>query len=328
MQNKELQLEDALLYRNPRAAIVLLNSDGDGQTLDRSTKIKLTYVRMISLSLDQLLELLETSLLIPYDLPDFLLTEMITKYIDSDLNVQNESKLLLKLKEIIEKNQESIGSKELIVGGKKIPPTTQNWIADYNSFYAVGGGDHDPLNQIKYINSSDNVRGLDEKSKIILIDILKLYDRSVSFTILWDSLEVSDNVGQLFEEKDITEFLPDLEEESSGASLNTQTTVNEPVAQNVQLGEPEPPFQNNTTLAPDTQQAKIDRNLQVGSDENEFKIPQQRDLDLSRQAKRGLVFDEPTNVDLTEVAKRREEELKKQRAIDEKLNALKQRKQK
>ncbi|HMR55105.1 MAG TPA: hypothetical protein PKD34_00735 [Candidatus Doudnabacteria bacterium] len=330
MQNNELQLDEALLYRNPRAAIALLNDTSN--ELDRPTQIKLTYVRMISLSLDQLLELLEDSLLIPYDLPDFLLTEMITKYIESDLNVKNESELLLKLKEIIEKNQESIGSKELNLAGKKVPPTTQNWISDYNAYYVTGNENHDPLNQIKYINSSENIKGLDEKSKAILLDILKLYDRSVSFTKLWNSIEVTDNVGQIFQETDITQFLPDLEEESSSPSPEQQLVTEEPalapaqVAQDIQ---PERVVQNNTpSVGVDTQQAKIDRNLYVDADSEDFKIPQLRDLDLSRQAKRGLVFDEPTNIDLTEVAKRREEELKKQKAIDEKLNALKQRKQK
>jgi hypothetical protein len=332
MTNDSIQLEEALLYKNPRAAIAVLHSTEEGKALDRSTQIKLTYVRMISLSLEKLIELLEDSLIIPYDLPDFLLSEMITKYIESDLNPVNESKLWLKLKEIIEKNQESIGAKELLVGGKKVPPTIQNWIADYNAFYGASGDEHDPLHQIKYINSSENFRALDEKSKTILLDILKLYDRSVAFTKLWNSLEVTDNMGQLFREIDIKELLPDLEEESSSPSSQLPPNTDTPTITPAQVVKPEQSesiVPNNTpTIGVDIGQAKIERNLDIGAGREDFKIPNLRDLDLSPQEKRGLVLDEPTNIDLTEVAKRREEELQRQKTIDEKLNALKQRKQK
>lgn len=56
-----------------------------------------------------------------------------------------------------------------------------------------------------------------------------------------------------------------------------------------------------------------------------FKIPLQGDLDLSTRQRSGLVFDQPTNIDLNEEGRLRAEEQRNQAAIQAKLEALKQR---
>ncbi|GEM_PF-2029378 len=309
--------------------------------IDQNLLMQLQYVRMNSLTPSRLLDLLRASVLACYSIPNSLLSEKLKEYLIQLDSVPEEIDFFEKFIKLLETDEELIANSKLVVKGQPFIPSIKNFIADFNSS-TNDFSNKDALVEIRYFSNSPYINSLPEERKFIARDIIKSYNYAKSSLQEWNSIpeiKSPEEKANILKNFDLYKAIPWLEEyleeeienESQTVAPKTIFQTSQPT-QSTQVTQPvqsQRVIRNNTPpVGTDTQQAKIDRNLQVGSDENEFKIPQQRDLDLSRQAKRGLVFDEPTNVDLTEVAKRREEELKKQRAIDEKLNALKQRKQK
>lgn len=282
------KLDEALVYLNPRAAMEVLNSaEQTGQPqLSREDSVKLRYVRMVSLPVEAVLDLMRESVLIAYTLPDFKLSELVERYVASSMDAEVEVDLMQGIIEILEHHQESLGSNNIEINGKPFPPTIENWIKDYNSFYG-DRGEHDALNQLKYLGSTPNLKGLPIEIKDVLLDILKLYDRANNLMLLWDNLEIPEQASQVVPPNAIEEFLPDLSEDSA-----------EP--------EPEKPEENDLSVPA-------------------FQIPLQKNLDLSTSQRSGLVFDQQTNVDFDAENQKRAEEKRNQLAIQDKLEALKKR---
>ena len=81
-----------------------------------------------------------------------------------------------KIKEALEGNQETLGNKNITLkAGANTLPTIANWIKNYTSSLPIGGrpGAYDLVN---YSNTSSNTRLLSAEEKIILREVLSIYD--------------------------------------------------------------------------------------------------------------------------------------------------------
>ncbi len=332
MTNDNLQLVESLTYLNAKAAVSLLNSIQKDPTIqfDDQTKTKLMYVRMMSLSEDQLIALLSKSMVTAYTLPGFNLSENIKSFVDQLLDQKREIEFDKRLVKVFQNHQENLPDSNI---------SLQNWIKDYEAFLGPNGG-HDPLTQISYANSSGNFKNLGDDQKLVLKDLLKIYDRAALMSRFWDNLQVPADKNELYKDYDLYTLIPDLEEDTI-ESIYQDTIENIPeevksldstlAGQSTQY--PAPPISksipkplSNVVNAP----APSMKSLAVPSP---YKVPLQKDLDLAAQPKKGLVFDLPTNIDLdketTARKKREEEKIQREKAqqlkIQVKLEDLKNR---
>lgn len=80
---------------------------------------------------------------------------------------------------LIESNEEVLGSSLILIANKeKAQPTVKNWLADYNSYAAFNNirnirGNYE---QIKYLNSSTNIKLLSKPQQALLFKVIELYD--------------------------------------------------------------------------------------------------------------------------------------------------------
>ncbi len=285
MNDYQLTIQEAISSLSVKSAVSVLSAASKGQvSLDRDTQLKLSYIRITSLSVNQIKQLMSSSVLTAYDLPDYSLSQRIEDTAEQFFDSLREIELYRSIIPILESNEETFGLTNIELNGVKVPATISNWLKDYSA-----ANQHDPLYQMKYINSSANSKQLSEEDRKVLMDIIKLYDKAVSMVAMYDAIELPD--GQFIpKDYDFSLLFPDMEEDD-GSSI--------------------------PTAAPATE-APIKLENRLASD---FKIPIAKDLDLKAMPKRGLVFDENTNIDMKQAA-----EQKKEAEIQAKLDELKKRK--
>jgi len=75
----------------------------------------------------------------------------------------------------IKKNQQKIGSKNIILSNKEVQPTIQNWIKDYE--YTSEPGIHSLVERNSYFIHSKNVRNLNPEERKQIKILLQFYDK-------------------------------------------------------------------------------------------------------------------------------------------------------
>jgi hypothetical protein len=339
IQDYEITLEEALKGLSARAAVEVLNyaRKNNNVNLDQKTILQLTYIRMISLSFDQLVELFNKSILTAYSIADFKLSDQVVKYADLLFNPTQEIEVYRKLAGILEKNQEQLGTKNILVGNQSLPPLISNWIKDYNS-----GTQHDALYQMKYINGSANVKTLSPEEHAILLDILKLYDKCISMVQMWDSLPVSEDQPIDSKEFRLSDYFPDMEEveefdvveNEEDAEPVTPAPIPKPIPKEPVIIERKHPVKIAASIDVPTPTQKIVIKPVVPKPKPQPPQPPQQHEEpftlgqpaaVKDREKRGLVFDQPTNIDLSKIEAEAKKQEQKQQDIANKLEELKKR---
>lgn len=295
-QNQIIKLQDILNTKDQYLAIKVLTAgvDETGQPLTNELKIQLSYIRMNSLSATQLASLMKQSLLLAYEIEGFDLAEQFEEYLAQYNFIPDEVELCKQVKNIISTNNEPVGGKEIVVSSKKGAPVISSWLSDYLSFASSKGLGSDALGLVKYFNDGENVKNLDPYQKFILQSIFKLYNFCDRNVLMWEMLP------EVVDPKDVPEQISELDINMAFSGIDEEDVTS--VAEG-----PLPP------IVPQKQERTV----------SDFKIPLAKDLDLKAQPRRGLVFDQGTNVDIDETIQKKQEE-----EIQAKLEDLKQRKKK
>lgn len=288
------QVAEAIQYHDNQLAwqILVQVAKQKNLTLPREDSLKLNYLRMNSLDSGKVLLLMQESILVAFTIPEFNLEQKIIDYVELLDYVPAQVDFVKKLRAILENHQELIGSTKIKIDDKMLQPSLANWILDFNR--SIQQSDRTVLNEIRYLNTFPNPKILDSEQREMLKMILRLYDRLVQYDELWE---------------DLPDTLPDSELKNFEEYINRK--FEEVDSENVILQ-----GNSNTPLSPIVPQ----RQERTVSD---FKIPLAKDLDLKAQPRRGLVFDQGTNVDIDETIQKKQEE-----EIQAKLEDLKQRKKK
>ena len=233
MPNFDFQttLNDALQYNSPHDAVRVLSyvKKNPSTSIDDETKAKLSYIRLSSLYPDQLLELMGRSLLVAYKIPGFLLSEKLLQYGDGLLDPAEEVSLYKKIVEIIEDSNEVFGSSSMTLSNKNSPVTIGSLIKEYDAFYTQNN-EHDALMQMKFINTSTNAKSMNPSDRAVFQDILKIYDRALSMSQFWDSLEVPKDQKELYKDYDLYQLIPDLVEDKELAEFAVAEPIQPPTA--------------------------------------------------------------------------------------------------
>jgi hypothetical protein len=185
---------------------------------------QLRYVRMNSLTVEQLLKLMSESILTAYAIPDFDLDFRLKDYLEQIDNVAEEIKFYNGLLKVLDVSEEVLGKDNITLKGIAVKPTIGNWLDDFSSFPT---GDHqkDALAEIEYLNKSSNIKTLTEPDRNILKNIIKMFDHAVQAIALYNSVEVPKSEHELYKDYDLYKLIPGLEgEEAESVTGNEDAT--------------------------------------------------------------------------------------------------------
>lgn len=306
----QAQIDEAIKYRDPvLARDVLIATAKDSQLkLPRPDYLHLNYLRMNSLDQDRVLNLIKESILAAYQIPGFDLEQKITDYFELLEYPPFQIDFVYKLKAVLDQHQEILGTQKITVNGKTASPTIANWILDYQTLSSTTS--KDALGELKYINNAPNLKGLTIPQRKVLQSIIRIYDRVAQLAELWEVIPEKLPPEQI---EEFRQWATKKLEEEYGTEIPEQGVSPVEVVNTQPAPKPEP----------------LPSIIEQPSAPNPYKIPLQKDLDLSTQPKKGLVFDMPTNIDLDQEAvarKKRDEEQAQLQKIQSKLEDLKKRK--
>mgnify|MGYP003441901133 FL=1 len=250
------QVADAIHHLDNQKAweILLMVSKQGGEGLPREDYLRLSYLRMNSLSVDQLTRILEESITVSFTIPDFDLKNKIIEYVELLDYAPAQVEFMQKFKSILEEHEELLGSANLILGNQELSPTIGNWISDFNHNKSVK--DRDVLAEMSYLNTAANTKLLDTAQRNILKALLSLYDLLVQYLAFWQ------NLPENIPESEWNDFEKYLDEKYTSEDLSpevdipsTQPDYAEMEPQEVFTPKPRPSAQpSNSSVTPNLQQ--------------------------------------------------------------------------
>ncbi len=224
------QVEEIFFTQDSSDAIKLIKSLKSEATLDESLQnlmVQLQFIRIASLTPDQLYKLLEEDMLIAYTIPEYFLSEKIEWYLDQTESLIDQVEIAKKLKRVIQDNEAIFSDGNIKVKGQSLPGSIKNWIADYDTYPTPSNGMKGALNEVEYLNKSSNVKLLDETQKNVLRDILNLYDDLISMIAKWDAVPVPSTEEEATKDFDLYRYIPgirdDLDEDEQLLKAVTQS---------------------------------------------------------------------------------------------------------
>jgi hypothetical protein len=280
------------------------------------------------LDVDKVLSLVKESVLVAYQIPEFDLDQRLADYFELLEFTDVQIDFLYKLKAILADHQELLGDQKITVNGKQVSPTIANWIVDYESM--INSESKDALGEMRYINTGANLKVLSVPQRKALQNILKMYDKISSLLELYEEIpeNIPDQEFGRFQDWATKKF----------EELNGPETI--PVAPLAAAAQPVPvqpksalkprvPFNAKSASSPAADLKTIPVVLDSTTPQPSNPIPLRKDLDLSTDPKRGLIFDTPTNINMKEEADLknvRDKQRERDQKIQAKLDDLKKRK--
>ncbi len=184
---------------------------------------QLRFIRMASLTEDDLVELLKEHLPVAYSIPDFDLAEKIEWYIDQKEWPPFQVTAAKKIKSVLETHQAHIGQADITVKNKSQPSTIGNWLLDYSE-YPSHEGQRDALSELEYINKSPNIKNLAPHEVNVLKNLLKLYDYVTKLVADWDAVPLPKSEAEAFKGFDLYDYIPGIDKNE------VEEILDEPVA--------------------------------------------------------------------------------------------------
>lgn len=233
-QELKLKLDDVFFTQDSSAAIKLiqaLKAKGSLSDFENTAFYQLQYIRIASLSIDDLVELLTKKFSVAYSVPDYDLAEKIKWYVGQIELITNQVDCCVKVISLLESHKAYIGQSKISVKDRQVDPTIANWILDYTSWPSKEET-KTAFDEVEYINKSVNVSLLSQLEKDVLKNILKLYDYCVKFVNDWNSIPVPKTEAEAFEGFNLYEYIPGLDDEDIQEN-SSQNFVSEDSAQSV-----------------------------------------------------------------------------------------------
>lgn len=226
MTDQELQLEvqDIFLTEDSKEAIALISQLKREPVLSvygQALIPQLQFIRISSLSKDQLLDLLRNNILFAYNIPDYDLAAKIQWYVEQVELVVDQVEISRNIQSVLEGHKTPFSQIKLIIKNQTYPATIGNWITDYNS-YPSKEPKKGALDEIEYINKSPNVKQLSPSEKEVIKNLIKLYDYCSNLVAEWNAVPVPRNEAEAFKDFDLYKFIPGLETDE-GLSVRTST---------------------------------------------------------------------------------------------------------
>lgn len=152
-------------------------------------KVKYGFICLGFLSEKEILELLENHLAIIFEIPNYDLWNSLKKYLVIFSDYKERDRIKNEIKSILMKNKARISKAALMIDGKEIIGTVENWLRDYHIYLGLEPADR--LKFEEYFISSSNIKKVtaEDKEKIKLL--FKFYEK----------LKLSSNSPQGFEEE-------------------------------------------------------------------------------------------------------------------------------
>lgn len=237
---------------NQKAWEILVEVSKLGETeLSREDYLRLSYLRMNSLSDTQLLNIIKESILIAFSIPDFDLKKKIVEYVELLDYVPAQIDFIMKLKNLFEVHEELLGSSQILLNGKAVAPTVSNWVSDFNS--TLKSRDRDALSELQYLNTSVNPKKLTPEQRGALKVVLNLYNLLSQYSDFWNSLPSELPDKELF---DLNKYIDELftsedsEEEISAVSSTEPSFIPQFAQESQPLQQPQPQPPTRTTPQP------------------------------------------------------------------------------
>lgn len=189
------QVDEAVRYGDLKAATELhslirkaLSEQGQSDELKKVLNhylVALKWIRFLAISEEELLALVTNNLSDSYGIPEF---DLIQKFGDRFSLItfpEDQAEFLEKVLKALEGNVEIIGKTALNLGNKQIKQTIGGWIALYNSVPAKNAL-RSQLDVVEFISKNGN--GLSEIEKLILNEVLRLYNGTKNWLINYNNL--------------------------------------------------------------------------------------------------------------------------------------------
>ncbi len=310
------ELNDIFLTQDSSEAISWIKKLKSQGELDPESQLiisQLQFIRIASLPIDEVIELLKTKISVAYSIPEYNLAEKMEWYIDQKEIYLDRIDTCKKIKSTLEGHKALIGTENINLKNQLVQPTIANWIADYYSWPAKGQ-QRDALSQLEFINKSSNTKKLSQTEIEVLKNLLKLSDFVNNMIADWDSVPTPKTESEISKDFDLYNFIPGIEIEDDVAP---KQPLPKPQIRSMDLPRPSiltlPPEMTKSTGAPVSAPAPAPAPKPS---------PQPSPLP---QSKPGVVKD-PTNIVVDEEQERLEQERKlKSESIARKLADLKAR---
>lgn len=310
-----LSIQEAIEFRDqPLALEVLTYIQKNGSSnVDEVTINKLSYVRLSSLSLFKASVLLKESILVAYQIPEYVLSGRLIQFVE-------QIDLIPDMIEFVERLENTLDSNEEILGSQSIG----KWIQDYENYPQ---NNRDAFSQTRYISGAAASKSLSKEEKDVLTDLLKISNYIYYILTYWqllDQLPQEEINKQIDPSKDWISLLsgivkgtisesvvPELEPKTDNAPISSPP-VHKKITQDLEYIAP---------AEPDTQH--------MPPPKNPVHLTDSSDLDdmiknVPRQ-KMGVVRD-PTNIKIADEKQRLEQEQNIQaKRIQQKLSELRKR---
>lgn len=189
------KVDEAVRYGDLKMATELssliqksLSEEGQSDEFKRALGrylVELKFIRFLGISDEDLLNLLTNNLSESFGIPEF---DLIQKFGDRFSLItfpEDQAEFLEKVLKALEGNTEIIGKSSLKLGTKQIKQTIGGWIELYNSTPAKNPL-RSQLDVVEFISKNGN--SLSEMEKLILNEVLKLYNGTKNWLINYNNL--------------------------------------------------------------------------------------------------------------------------------------------
>lgn len=345
---------EAYNRKDMKLAVELLTSP-DNEVLTENDRIKLSYIRFNSLDISRALALLQNSVLLAYEIPGFSLMRAVEQFLLEYNFPPDEYEFCRTTLTILKNNSELLHTGAIIVRGKKVQGSIGNLIDEYLANSSEDAHNRDALSLVNFLNKNSVSTVLTENKRKILRDILGLYNFCQQNVALWESIpdEISpemvppellqENHLKLMIKADDDLLSPDLDEsENQVRDLDINIPSQSIVESEQSVISPPDKLRSaslNSGFVPKPAGSVNPASINRVQNRPPVTLPV-KDIALNPKPvpanlrKRGLIFDEPTNVKLEEIPHNPEEvnsvsssKSKSAPDIAAKLQDLKQRKQ-
>ncbi len=133
----------------------------------------LNWLRILSISDETLFGLLKNNILDAYTIPEYDLQEKMKDRFDLFDFPDDASEFLERVTATLEQNTEILGEKPIPLNGQQVPATIGNWVKLYNTA-ATRSGQRSEFDTVQFMQK--NATTLTENQKLILLEVLKIYD--------------------------------------------------------------------------------------------------------------------------------------------------------
>jgi len=136
--------------------------------------VSLKYIALPRLEKEEVLAILKTDLLLGINLPDYDLYYKLKEKISS-LDTQSDvDDFKRQVQNALQVNNEIVGDKKIIIGGRELMPSVANWLKDYNAICMSEEFSDTCLEQ--YFSSNINIVSLPEQKQNLIKKVIILFE--------------------------------------------------------------------------------------------------------------------------------------------------------